>query len=204
MSTQSPKPKRRWYQFSLLTLLVVMLFSCCVFAWIGPRMRQARENRDRVATSEKETKKAVAEIETLSGGEAKSMYQKLRPQTWLEKQFDDPGDADNPVGVLKVSGVALCGYGVGDADLEYLKELTSLQELYLSGTEVSDAGLEYLKGGLSILQTLDLSNTEVTDTGLEHLKGLTSLQELNLANTNVTAEGVEKLQQALPHCQIDY
>ena len=78
-SDQPSKSKRRWYQFSLRTLLIVMLLSCFVFAWIGVRMRQARENRDRVAT----VKDAVVAIEKL-GGFVKSEYEKRRPQTWLE------------------------------------------------------------------------------------------------------------------------
>jgi hypothetical protein len=61
--------------------------------------------------------------------------------------------------------------------LEYLKELTQLQTLWLGGTQISDAGLE-------------------------HLKGLTTLQVVYIAQTRVTDEGVKKLQEALPNCHI--
>ncbi len=83
-TTQPPKPKRRWYQFRLKTLLIavtVAAFGC----WVQYRRLRARENRDRVA----------AEKEWLSD----HSYWELRPQTWLEEQFDDPGGADDPVGV---------------------------------------------------------------------------------------------------------
>ena len=46
----------------------------------------------------------MATIEKL-GGTVTSEYEELRPQTWLEKQFDDPGDADDPVGVARVTEV---------------------------------------------------------------------------------------------------
>jgi len=49
--------------------------------------------------------------------------------------------------------------------------LTTLQELFLSGTQVTDVGLEHIKG-LTTLGFVDLGKTRVTDAGLEHLKGL--------------------------------
>ncbi len=191
-------------------------------------MQRARVNRERAATSEKETKKAVTALEE-SGGYVESEYKELRPRTWLEKQFDDPGDADNPVGVLKVTGVTFWvdSVTVTDTDLEYLKELPDLEFLNLSSTDVSDAGLKHLKGltrlhllglfgtdvsdaglehlkGLTSLESLGLGGTEVSDAGLEHLKGLTNLQYLNLRGTDTTDKGIAKLQQALPNCKIEY
>ena len=88
MSTtaQPPKPKRRWYQFSLRTLLVVMTVAILSFGgWVQIRRGRAQENRDRMA----------AEKEWIGD----HSYWELRPQTWLEEQFDDPGGADDPVGV---------------------------------------------------------------------------------------------------------
>ena len=199
MSTtiQSPKPKRCWYQFSLRTLLVVMTVSIVAFGvWIQFMRLQARENRARVAAVEE----AVAAIEKL-GGRVTSEKKELRPQSWLESQFDDPGDADDPAGVLTVSEVNLFFASVTDADLEHLKALTNLQTLNLSVTNITDAGLEHLEG-LTNLGFLYLSNTNVTDAGLEHLTGLKRLEILSLHITNVTDEGVKKLQQSLPNCEI--
>jgi len=63
-TTQPPKPKRRWYQFSLLTALVVMtLFTVAFGGWVQYMRQRAQENRDRVARVEE----AVAEIEELGG-----------------------------------------------------------------------------------------------------------------------------------------
>jgi len=206
-TTQPPKPKRRWYQFSLKTLLVVMLLSCFGFAWIGWRMQQARENRERVAASEKEIEKTVAAIAN-SGGMAFSGNEERRPQTWLEELFDDPGDADDPVRVLKVTTVIFQFYAQGgkvtDAELkQLLKGLENLEDLDLYRTNITDAGLEHVKG-LKHLRYLNLHwQKKVTDAGLEHLKGLESLQHLDLRGTKVTDGGVENLQRALPNCKID-
>ena len=136
----SDSHKRRWYQFSLKTLLVVMLLSTVVVVgWIGIRLRRAQENRDRVALVED----AVAAIEKL-GGDVTKAYEERRPRTWLEKQFDDPGDADDPVGVLTVSKVTLWHTTATDAALEHLKGMTSLQYLFLDEGDVTDAGLTHL------------------------------------------------------------
>ena len=187
-TTQPPKPKRRWNQFSLRTLLVVVTVATLAFGgWVQYTRQQAQENRDRVAAVEE----AVAEIEKL-GGEVTSAYEELRPPTWLEEQFDDPGGADNPVGLLKVTGVNLYQSKVTDAGLEQLKGLTMLDALSLEETDITDVGLEHLKG-MTGLHTLILTDTNVTDAGLEHLKGLTDLRSLDLMGTNVTAAGLEHL-----------
>ena len=121
----SPKPNRRWYQFSLRALLIVMFVSCMVFAWIGVRLQRARENRDRVTAVEA----AVAAIENL-GGVVKSEYEKMRPQSWLEKQFDDPGGADDPVSVLHFTKVQLVATQVAGEAMAHLKWLADLKQLY--------------------------------------------------------------------------
>ena len=232
-TTKPPKPKRRWYQFSLMTLLVVMTVSIVAFGgWVQYMRQRAQENRERVATAEKAVETAVAAIENMGvtthmghqimGGDVLYKYEELRSRTWLEELFDDPGGPDDPVGVLRVIEVSL-----GDnADLWHLKDLTNLQGLYLSNTNVTDDGLEHLKGlanlqilnledtkvtdaglehlkGLTKLERLILNDTNVTNSGLEHLTGLTNLSSLNLFGTNVTDEGVKKLQQALPNCKIE-
>ena len=112
-----------------------------------------------------------------------------------------------------------------DAELEHLKGLTALRQLYLSYTQVTDAGLEHLKGltqlqyldvpsnvtdaglehlkGLTALQYLNLAATRVTDAGLEHLKGLRALRVLDLRETKVTEAGVEQLKKSLPNVLVN-
>ena len=189
-------PKRRWYQFSLGALLIVMLVSCFGFAWIGYRMQRARDNRARMAAVEE----AVAAIEKMGDAvTVKRKYEELRPQTWLEELFDDPGGDDDPVGVLQVTVVSFEDSDVTDAGLEHVKDLKSLRELDLWGCDVADAGLEHLKG-LTRLEHLDLGFTNITDAGLEHLQRLTNLQYLDLFRTNVADAGLEHLQ-GMTHLQ---
>ena len=43
--TTSEKPHRRWYQFRLRTLLVLMALLALPFAWIGSNIRQAQREQ---------------------------------------------------------------------------------------------------------------------------------------------------------------
>ncbi len=189
-TSQPPKPKRRWYQFSLKTLLVVMLVSTVVVGWIGGRVRQARVNRERVAAIEE----AVVAIEEKGG----AVSYTLASPTWLERQFQDPGD---PGGFS--TGVGFSRAKFTEADLQHLSAFTNLKRLTLSNVNVTDSGLKDLSEHTS-LDYLILEYTGITDAGLEHLKGLTKLQHLVLFGTRVTDDGVKKLQQALPNCKIHY
>lgn len=142
-TTPSPNAKRRWYQFSMRTLLLVILVFVVGVGWIGIRMNRAKENRDRVAAVEE----AVTAIEKL-GGEVTSTYHEGRSQTWLEEVFDDPGGPEDPAVILLVTKVDLTATMVTDAGLRELTGLTSLQELYLGVTKVTDAGLKDLQKAL--------------------------------------------------------
>ena len=86
----SPKPKRRWYQFSLRTLMLLVLAVGMVFGWIGIRMRRAHTNRESVA----EVRKTLAEIQAMDGASPfvskrgiTLLSEKRRSATWLDPHF---------------------------------------------------------------------------------------------------------------------
>ena len=168
------------FQFSILSLLVLMLAVATAFSWLAVEREQARKQR------------ATVDWIVKAGGGGSYDYQRgpipaAEPPgpAWLRKFLGDDYFAD-------VTQVGLTGQEVTDAWLEHLKGLTQLQELSLGGTRVSDAWLEYLKG-LTKLHALSLYNTQVSDAGLVHLKGLTQLQRLYLFNTQVSDAGLEHL-----------
>lgn len=68
---------------------------------------------------------------------------------------------------------------VGDADLEHLEAVGTLEELDLRRNGITDKGLAYLSG-LKNLRTLDLSGNLLTDDGLANLAGLHELRTLDL------------------------
>ena len=214
----APKPCRRWFQFRLRTLLVLMLLACLVIGSIVVPIQRVSRQR------------AAAEaIERLGGSVSWSSTdspEQSWKQTWLRPMFgndffahpefvDIPNDAalnylsempDTPrlrmghwrftdAGLASVSRLSqlmlldLSGTQVTDAGLANLKGLTHLQWLSLTNTRVADAGLIHVKE-LPQVDTLSLMNTQITDAGLKHLKGLVHLRWLSLDDTRVTDVGL--------------
>ena len=176
--SRPPKPKLRWYQFSLRRLMVFVLICGVVSAWVGWKLEQTRREL-----------MVVARIESLGGSVV--MSPPRIGSHWITRHFGTVTQAN------------LSDTQLTDAGLESLKGLPSLDALDLPGTQITDAGLEHLKH-LPHVSALNIGNTQVTDAGLEHLKGLTTLETLKLDDTQVTDEGVRKLQQALPNCEIKH
>jgi hypothetical protein len=169
------------FQYSLLSLLGLMVAVALAFAWLATEMKAAAKQQD-----------VVAEIKKLGGGVGYD-YQcgpggtapKPPEPAWLRRLLGD----DLLVNVVEVG---LANSEISDADLERLKGLPQLQPLWLNGRKVTDAGLKHLEG-LSKLQDLDLNGSKVTDAGLERLKGLTQLRVLGLGYTKVSDVGLEYL-----------
>jgi len=166
----TPKPRRRWHQFSLRTLLVVMVVLMTIVGWVGWRMKRARANREWIAGRVAE----YGPVYEYGLGDPWSCTKTRRPRTWLEEWFDDPGSEDDPTVVVAYASL----YGVRVLDAE-LKGLNYVEKLWLVGPEINDSHLLNLKK-LSHLEELWLIATNITDTGLEQLKGSTNLKKLIL------------------------
>ena len=181
--TDNPKHRRRWLQFSLRTMLIVVTVFCI---WMAIATKQARDQRQAV--------EMILEV----GGRVK--YDHENDQSgppgpeWLRRLIGDEY-------FFSVTSVDLTGLDISDDSLAAVKRFTDLGWLHLNNTQITDAGLVHLKG-LTNLQTLFLGNTQISDAGLEHLKGLTNIGLLYLRNSRVTEEGVKKIQRALPNCKI--
>ena len=209
------------FQFSIRSLLALVVVVALPFSWLAVEMKKAREQ-----------KAAVTEINKIGGvaydyddhfttrlnrgvwpvnhggvwpvnggfwpdfGGGVWLVERPPGPAWLQKLLPDDFFAE-------VATVGFDASQITDAGLEHLDGLSQLQLLSLADTQVTDAGLEHLKG-LSQLQELWLDRTQVTDAGLEHLKGLSQLQELWLNGTKVTEAGVAKLRKSLPKCKIDW
>jgi Leucine-rich repeat (LRR) protein len=200
--TTTPEPRRRWLQYSLRTLLALMLVIGCGLAWFAHKIQQAWAQREAV--------KAIEELEGLVSYEDVSSSTRRTTVVWVGKLLgeDLSGDvlyvdlSETQVtdaglkhlrGLTQLQVLTLDSTQVTDAGLEHLRGLTQLRELQLTNTQVTDAGLGHLRG-LTQLQWLSLDRTQVTDAGLEHLRGLTQLQQLYLDNTQVADAGLEHLQ----------
>ncbi len=168
MSTTSaptipPKPRRRWLQFSLRTLMVLMLIWSIPCGWVAWKVRQAREQRQAV--------------EAVMGMLGHVLYEPkgIPAPKFLQPLLGDDFFCDvwmvgfSSYKMVTVSGMSYPGTQVTDSGLVHLKRFPKLKRLYLGNTQVTDAGLVNLKG-LARLERLDLSGTRVTDAGVAELQ----------------------------------
>lgn len=195
-TTARPKPRRRWRQFSLGTLLFVATLCAFACSWLAIKIKQGREQREIAAVFEK------------IGGDVEWLDVPLRAK-WLQALISDDlfrnigtvtlgftpitdAGLERLEGLRHLESLGLMRTKVGDAGLEHLQTLYQLERLGLEGTQVTDAGLQHLKG-LTHLVSLNLSRTQIADAGLGHLAGLGQLQFLYLNGTRVTDNGVGHL-----------
>jgi len=162
-----PKSKRRWYQFSLRTLLVFMLVCGAGLGWLAMKMQRARKQREAVEVVLKAGGTVFYDYQLDETGAWIRGAQPTAP-VWLRKSLGDDF-------FYEVIEVYLIDTQVTDAGLEHLKDLPNLQTLLLNDTQVTDAGLEHLKK-LPNVECLGLGGTQVSDAGLGHLNGLTKLK----------------------------
>ena len=160
------KPKRRWFQYSLRTLLVIMVIVACVLSW---KMNQLHKRRS-----------AVEAIKAL-GGHVSYNYQFDANNSPIEGNSPGPDWLCRLAGddfFASVVGVSLSRRDI--ADVTPLADLPNLKWVGLSTTSVSD--LTPL-AELADLRKLDLLTTQVSD--LSPLSKLTNLEGLILDNTAV-------------------
>jgi hypothetical protein len=196
---------RRRFQFTIRSLLVLVVVVAMPCSWLGVEMKKAK-TQEKYAESIMEVGAGIGLANT-------------SVPVWLRRVFGEyffvrvdsvqfaiggkvhSGDLSRVQGLNTLEDIWLSYTTVTDGELAELQELPCLRTLSLGYTGITDAGLRNLEG-LGGVRELDLRDTKITDAGLEHLHRLPRLQRLNVQGTNVTAEGAKKLQQALPNCKI--
>jgi hypothetical protein len=147
----SETPKRRWYQYSLKTLLVVLTLLC-----LGPGGYVAYEH----AKARKQNA-AVEVLEKLGGFVFVDTKVPCRSPMVRQVLGDDAFG--------NVAEVNLNYTQATDADLVHLNGLKGIRIVDLRNTKVTDAGLMHL-AELKGLVVLDLGHTKVTDAGVAELQ----------------------------------
>jgi hypothetical protein len=184
MMEEAPKG-HRWFQFRLRTLLVAILLLSLPLSWFAVWAKRAAKQRTIVTAIERHGGHVVYE------GQFASQTERSWLRRVLGRDFFD-----------EVLQVGFFGPDEG-RPLQQLKELASLTALLMDSIQIDEAELKHL-GELTNVEYLSLNHAQITDAGLQHLVGLKNLESLFLYNTAVTPEGVELLQEALPHCRIEY
>ena len=221
MSAQSTK--RRWFQFSLRTLLVLVTMGCLAGGWWINRAFQQREAvlRFYELTANRPDSHGDSLVTMGYRHQGKDQYYKPIIPNWLHWLRDMIGEEC----FGEVTGVQILDTPATNDDLKHLAVLPGVERIWLARTNVTDEGIPRLLvcrklkfiglddlpitdsgiaqlTALQDLESLSLSGTKITDAGLAHLARLPRLKELWLRNTAITDEGYQKLQAALPLCQI--
>jgi hypothetical protein len=187
----NPTTRRRWLQFSLRTLMVLVLLASVAMSWLAVKMQRAKRQREAANRIVKLGGSVTYDYEVDASGQRIPNTNAPGP-TWLRRLLGQDFFAD-------VVQANLDSTEVTDAELEFLNGLPRLRWLNLFNTQVTDAGLKHLEP-LGYLQRLELGGaSQITDAGLEHLEGLHELWAVYLGGTQVTEEGEKRLQQALPN-----
>lgn len=208
--TVATKRKRRWFQFSLRTWLLLFVVIGALLGWLAPTIHRADNQR-----------RAVEWLQDRAEGSVRYEYELNHTEppgpAWLRESVGEDYFASVAcVGVLRASDTSLehlrafpnvqrldiQDEHLTDADLKYLRGPTNLRMLDLSYTAITDASREVLRTYRS-LENLNLGDTMVTDASLECLRSLTSLKTLNLYRTGVTDAGLAHLQSLTNLEQLD-
>jgi Leucine-rich repeat (LRR) protein len=152
--SKSIKPKRRFFQFSLRSLLVVMLVVCVTLAW---KVEKAKKQREAVAWVQESGGSVSYDYEFDDARKRVPNPQPPGPK-WLRElvgidYFDD---------VVQVRQDKL-----PHNDITPLAGLTSLVWLDLRGTQVSDVTP---LAGLTTLNILSLQKTQVSEEDYKKLQ----------------------------------
>ncbi|HEY2839975.1 MAG TPA: hypothetical protein VGJ26_12545 [Pirellulales bacterium] len=162
----STPPRRRWFRFSLRTLLFIVIVIAIPLAWIARERRQS-SYEEQIADSFSNSGRAINEF----GGAYDLWELQNQPQGWWKDL------------ARRVMGDRLIQAGPPTFDFNDLTPISAssnLQVLYLHETSVSD--LTPLVGQSNLLILLIMS-TQVSD--LTPLAELKRLQELYLYETPV-------------------
>ena len=213
-------PKRKWFRFSLKTLLLLMTV---VGVWVGLEIKRVREMRI-----------AVKRIEELGGyvryGDERIVFdgQTIKHEDppapeWLRNLIGDDYfrtvtevELEFPIPISNYSECpiteedfavisrlrklkSLSIYSelevlpfdpLNSGHLIHLENLRNLKKLQIVRIPISDEAMIHI-GRLSNLRLLNLGWSGITDEGAKHLTNLRNLDKLNLNHTSVSENGLD-------------
>jgi len=200
----SDPPKRRWFRFSLRTMLVAVTFFCI---WLG--ITASRANRQRAAVETIKRHHGYVRYDYEADDDSNSIRS---PTTtpgpeWLRSligldYFDSAvqvdidgrnGAIDDAITVFAnlphLKNLRLRGPGITDSVMAKIGKLTELRVLQIWQSSVTDAGCENL-GTLTQLKLLELySDRLIGDAGLTHIQSLSRLEILWLNESGGITDG---------------
>jgi Leucine Rich repeat len=206
-----PNRKRRWFQFSLRSLLIVVVSVAIPCVWLGRTAWRKRKETRAIDSIDRSGGTVLFDYE-IEADRSRSEGARPPGPAWLRSLLGETffakvvqlGIGDRSAGtnveqlieqikeMRHVEVLDLSGAKLTDPDLVNLGQMSKLRVLRLDMTGITDAGLIAMKG-LSKLEALYLADTAVNDAGLVNLQSFNRLTALNLNGTKVTDTGLASL-----------
>ncbi|MBC8873846.1 MAG: hypothetical protein H8E44_30775 [Planctomycetes bacterium] len=191
---------RWWFQFSLRSLVVLVVAVAIPCCWLTVKMREAEKQRRAVEAIDKAG--ACIGYDYDLDESAQFIYELDESgKFWRVQEPPGPAWLRGLVGEdFFANVVVICfnpwqepnTFNFGDQDLQLLIGMPDLRTLELKYTGVSNIGLMHLSD-MTNLTCLNLCRTQITDAGIEHVRELANLEMLNLYSTQLTDVGLEHL-----------
>jgi len=167
--------RRKWFQFSLRSFLIVVLIIAAALGWVVKRSVQARNENP-----------FAKHLENL-GGIAVYDYELGDNGTGFIAHFSIHRDAPGPRWLRSLLGET------------FFTDLVGFDGIALSDDDLADL-CQFRK-----LKTVGFyQNKKVTDQGLAYLEQISTLRSIDLRGTGVSQDGIKRLQAALPEAGIAY
>ena len=199
------KPRRRWFQISLRTSLVLMGVACLSFAWLGLRLKKARDEERAFLSILKILDIVEYDVPTSGPARARAEMRFAAPEDLDASETlrdDDPIIDPELRGSLRnATRIRVRDGKLTNTEIMHLGVFARLESLSINSREFSDSEVVHLQG-LTNLVHLDLSSTQVTDAGLVQLKSMKQLRTLNVTGTRATEQGCQELHTSLPLVEI--
>lgn len=161
-----PTRRRRWFQFSLRTLLLMMLVFGCGLGWFTAKRRQAQQAWKRISDAEKVNIVLSAADDNHTTGHI------WHEGTWLEERLGIALPSPLGSAVVKTSRNPT-------PELQELAKFPELTDIWLEVENLTDEQLAPFAGEKR-LTTLQIGWSPLRGTGLAYLAGNDSLEDLRL------------------------
>ncbi len=214
MTEPTPSPptqRRRWFQFSLRSLLLMMLVVGCGLGWLTMRRSQSKQAWKRIADAEELGISFNVIYHSDSRGPQKSLQEEWLDE-WLWVTFPVASDSakmsfsEDPQAAVQelrkyphLKDLELAHIdNFTDEHLACLSDFKNLTLLYLHELPVEGSGLAHLHGNtsLEILEVKDCEN--LADEAIYSIPKLPSLTQLTIENCPLTGISLGHLATACP------